>query len=222
MTALSDGRRMLRRAELPKHLNAEHIMVMPAIEKRRWTAADVRVLMDERNAWPRFELLDGELLVTPAPGARHQLVVAAMHVALATYCREERVGVAMISPADIELIAESIMQPDIFVVPEELIPVDPPAGWDWITRLLLAVEVLSPSTQREDRIRKREFYLEHGVPEYWIVDSEARVVERWTGESSRPEILRDYIEWHPVGAVSSLRLDIQRFFVRDCRLPPRL
>ena len=209
-------------AGLRRWRNTGHFMGMPALEGRRWTATDVRVLTDEARAWPRFELLDGELLVTPAPDWRHQLIVGAMHVVLATYCRAQGIGVAVMSPADIELHPESIMQPDNFVIPEELIPSDPPAGWEWVRWLLLAVEVLSPSTQRQDRVRKREFYLDHGVREYWIVDGDARVVERWTATGSRPEICRDALSWHPVGAREPLRLDVQEFFVRDCRLPRRL
>lgn len=209
-------------AELPTLENAEQIMGMPAMEKRHWTAADVRALMDERHGWPRFELLDGELLVTPSPGWRHQLVVGAMHVVLGTYCREQRLGIALTSPADLELAPESIMQPDNFVVPEALIPTDPSVGWEFVSRLVLAVEVLSPSTQRQDRVRKREFYLEHGVGEYWIVDSDARVIERWTPDRPGPEIVRETLHWLPAGAAEPLRLDVQQFFERDCRLPHRL
>ena len=69
---------------------------------------------------------------------------------------------------------------------------------------------------------KREFYLDHGVPDYWIIDADARVIERWTSDSTRPDIRRDVLEWQPATARSSLRIDVQQFFVRDCRLPRRL
>lgn len=222
MTLLRECAFTVTHAELRAHSNAEHIMGMPALHKRRWTAADVRTLMDESRGWPRFELLDGELLVTPSPGSRHQLVVGAMHVVLATYCREQSIGVALMSPADIELVPDSITQPDNFVIPESLIPAEVPAGWDWVTSLLLAVEVLSVSTQRQDRIGKREFYLDHGVREYWIVDADARVIERWKEESDRPEICPEELVWHPADAREPLRIDVQQFFVRECRLPRRL
>ncbi|HMC57020.1 MAG TPA: Uma2 family endonuclease [Gemmatimonadaceae bacterium] len=178
--------------------------------------------MDERSAWPRYELLDGELLVTPSPTWAHQMIVAAMHRIVAPYCIEQSIGVALMSPADIELAVESILQPDVFVVPEELIPTEPVQGWEHVRSLLLAVEVLSPSTQRADRVGKREFYLDHGVPDYWIIDADARVIERWTSDSTRPDIRRDVLEWQPATARSSLRIDVQQFFVRDCRLPRRL
>ena len=67
------------------------------------------------------------------------------------------------------------MQPDVFVVPEQLIPEDRPPHWSEVTWLLLAV-VLSPSSIGQDRVRMRDFYLANGVREYWVVDLNARFV----------------------------------------------
>lgn len=208
----------LPHAELHISPTAEHIMVMPAISRRRWTAADVRALIDENRHWPRYELLDGELLVTPAPTSPHQFAVSEMLLELAAYCRRERLGAALVSPADIELAPESIMQPDVFVVPEQLLRADRPPQWHEVTWLLLAVEVLSPSSIRQDRVQKRDFYLTNGVREYWIVDLDGRIVERWTPESDRPGIVRDVLMWHPSGAQEPLRIDLDEFFHQRCRL----
>lgn len=195
-------------------------MGMPAISgaERRWTAADVRAIIDENRHWPRYELLDGELLVTPAPASPHQFAITALLGLLDPYCRAERLGVALPSPADIQLAPESIMQPDVFVVPEELIPDDRPPQWAEITWLLLAVEVLSPSSISQDRVRKRDFYLARGVREYWIVDLDARFIERWTPEQQRPVVISDVLAWHPTGAREPLRIDLDEFFHERCRL----
>src|SRR6185503_19102091 len=93
-------------------------MGMPAI-RRRWTTDDVRALMDESRAWPRYELIGGELLVTPAPGFIHQIAVTALLGVLTPYVRREDIGVALPSPADLELRLGEITQPDVFVVPLE-------------------------------------------------------------------------------------------------------
>lgn len=212
----------LRHAELRNFLKAEHIMGMPALSQRRWTAADVRDLMDESRAWPRYELLDGELLVTPAPEPRHQLIVGELFVAVRAYCDSERLGVTFTSPSDIELLDESIMQPDVFVVPNDTIPSQPPMRWPHVKRLLLAAEVLSPSSMRQDRVLKREFYLSHGVSHYWVVDPDARVFECWTTTSERPDIVRDVLTWQPRGASSRFTLDVKNFFGVRCRLPRSL
>ena len=68
---------------------------------------------------------------------------------------------------------------------------------------LLAVEVLSPSTARADRTVKRRLYQRAGVPEYWIVDLEARLVERWRPADERPEVLTDTLTWRPVSPAPS-------------------
>ena len=77
--------------------------------------------------------------------------------------------------------------------------------------LLLVVEVLSPSSSRHDRVRKRPLYQRH-VPEYWIVDLDARVIERWQAGEGRPEIVDAMLEWHPAGATSPFVLDVTQYF----------
>jgi Uma2 family endonuclease len=188
-------------------------MAMPAVDRhRRWTAAEVRQIIDESPlAAPRYELVDGELLVTPAPNRRHQEAVARLLIALRAYLERERVGHALTSPFDVELEPEFLSQPDLFVLP--------PDEWRRLAaeriaqRLLLAVEVLSPSSARHDRVRKRPLYQRH-VPEYWIVDLDARLVERWRPTDERPEILTDVLAWHPAGAAETVRLELPGYFAQ--------
>lgn len=139
-------------------------MGMPAVEQR-WTAREVRALIEESPlATPRYELVDGELLVTPSPGYPHQRAVARLLIALGLYCQREGVGDALTSPFDVELEPESITQPDLFVVASEEARRLQKNGLPAFA-LLLAVEVLSPSSSRHDRVRKRPLYQRH-VPEY--------------------------------------------------------
>ena len=78
---------------------------------------------------------------------------------------------------------------------------------------MLAIEVLSPSTARADRLIKRRLYQRAGI-ELWIVDLDARIVERWTPDSARPEICAEWIEWCPPGAAAPFRLDIEALMRR--------
>ena len=188
-------------------------MGMSAVKQRRWTTAEVRALMDESRAWPRYELLEGELLVTPAPGWLHQIAIQELTVIFREYCDREPVGIVVSSPSDLELRAGTITQPDVFVVPNSLLPErEELVGWDRVKALLLAVEVVSPSSVRADRIQKRELYLNAGVAEYWVMDVDARMVEVWYSERETPSVNREVLRWQPSGARSELLIELPRLF----------
>lgn len=168
--------------------------------------------MDESRPWPRYELIGGELLVTPAPGSPHQIIVLEIARVLAAYVDRHRLGVTFVSPADLELLPESIVQPDVFVVPAGSAKGPETTGWDDVKSLLLAVEVVSPSGSRADRVTKRDYYMEAGVPEYWVVDWDARAFERWTPSQETPTIHRDRVLWVPNAAIEPLVVDVAALF----------
>jgi Uma2 family endonuclease len=191
------------RAPLRRERRAEHHMGMPAESKRRWHADDARALQREDRAWPRYEVIDGELLVTPAPMFRHQYAIGELHLELGNYLRQNREAQVWLSPADIQLEPDTTIQPDIFVTPR----IRPISSWASFRSLLLAIEVLSPSSLKQDRTIKRRFYQRHGVPEYWVVDVEARHVERWRPGDTEAQIVRDRIEWRAPGATAPLVIE---------------
>jgi Uma2 family endonuclease len=184
---------------------------MPAETGRRWTAREVRELIAAAPlATPRYELVNGELLVTPGPSPLHQRAVVKLIVALAAYLDAERVGHVITSPSDVELEPELITQPDVFVVPM--------AEWRRVASdarpigaLVLAIEVLSPSSSRHDRVRKRPHYQRH-VPDYWLIDLDARLVERWGPADTRPELVTETLVWQPLGASGPFTLHLPPFF----------
>jgi len=87
-------------------------------------------------------------------------------------------------------------------------------AWAEVGRLMLAVEVISPSTAATDHHEKRMLYQEKGVPEYWIIDTTARSVERWRPDDSVPETLAETLHWRPDAAVSPLGIDLPAYFDR--------
>ena len=93
-----------------------------------------------------------------------------------------------------------------------LVGVRRPEHFDDAKRLLLAAEILSPSTARADRVAKRTLYRDEKVPAYWIIDLDARAVERSTPDESRPEILVDQLDWLPDGASEPLVVDLPAYF----------
>jgi Uma2 family endonuclease len=173
----------------------------------RWTAERVRALPDDGN---RYEVVAGELLVTPAPTFDHQDAVLRMVLRLREYLETTRIGYAAFSPADIEFDVETLVQPDVFVVP--LVEGKRPRRWVDVDTLVLALEVLSPSTARADRTVKRRLFQRVGVPEYWIVDLDARLVERWRPREDRPEIVAETLVWQPAAAHPPLTIELPAFF----------
>jgi Uma2 family endonuclease len=178
-----------------------------ATASKHWTIDMVRALPDDRN---RYETIDGELFVTPAPSLVHQRAVLQLVLRLAPYLKAERLGEAIIAPADVEFAPDTMVEPDLFVVPPIVGRL--PRSWTEVRRLLLVVEVLSPTTARADRVRKRALYARERVPEYWIVDVDARVVERWRPDDERPEVLTERLEWRPDPGRAGLTIDLVEHF----------
>ncbi len=145
---------MLGHAELRRITPAEQIVSMPAMLQRRWTEAEVRQLIDEAPApTPRYELVDGELLVTPSPSLVHQRIARELMLVLHAYVKAHGVGEVLFSPSDVRLARELVVQPDLYVVPRD--DNGPQLTNTRITRLLLAIEIVSPSSARYDRVVKR-------------------------------------------------------------------
>ena len=175
-------------------------MGMPIAQERRWSVEDVWALPDDGN---RHETVDGELLVSPAPRAGHQVVAFGMASALREWVRARRIGVVLMAPSDVILDTYTLVQPDVFVLP--------PVGRDVLwgeTRApipLLVIEVLSPGTARVDRLKKRPRFQRAGI-ECWLVDPESQLVERWLPDADRPEICVDAVRWAPAGVGETFEL----------------
>jgi len=183
-------------------------MAMPVhVPDLDWTVDRALALPSDGN---RYEVLDGELFVTPAPSVPHQLILSRLFTQLHAYIDTNRLGYLLWSPADIAFSPRRLVQPDLFVVPWRASGL--PHDWSDITALLLAVEVLSPSSARADRHRKRVIYQEQGVGEYWIVDGDARLVERWRPTDARPEILTTAFDWQPRAGLSPQRVHVPSLF----------
>ena len=179
-----------------------------ATESRYWLPDDLDTLPDDGN---RYECIDGVLLVTPSPRWTHQRVLGELHLLVAPYVKAQRLGQTMLSPADIRLNPGDLVQPDLFVVPADA---EGLVGSDWtdVHALLLAVEVLSPSTARYDRTLKRRYYQRSGVGEYWVVDATSHLVERWRPDDERPKIIPESLAWQPAAASDALAIDLVALF----------
>ncbi|WP_367131304.1 Uma2 family endonuclease [Saccharothrix sp. HUAS TT1] len=140
--------------------------VMVEVEGDSYTVED---LEDMPDGGRRYELVDGHLLASPAPGYRHQEIVAELCGRLRAACPDDLT--ALPAPFGVRLSARTEVQPDILVgrradFTEKLLPVAP----------LLAVEVLSPSTGIRDLTIKKNAYERMGVVSYWVIDPQEPVM----------------------------------------------
>ncbi|MDP1857621.1 MAG: Uma2 family endonuclease, partial [Gemmatimonadaceae bacterium] len=199
---------IVRHAELHFPPRRAYGMGMPATTDRYWTPADL-AQFPERDG-NRYECIGGELFVTPSPRPVHviaqELLRDELHQALRAAGESLRVFDAT---QDFLPTAKDLVQPDLFVLRERATA---SMRLDKTGCVVLIVEVLSPSTAARDRGIKRLLYQRAGVPEYWVVDVDARRIERWTPDASTAEICHDVIEWRDPVSEAVVRIDLPRFF----------
>ena len=143
-----------------------------AIHRPVLTYEDYAALPDDGR---RYEIHEGDLSVTPAPGTPHQQISGNLHVVFRRHLDAGLPGLVLYAPVDVILSNTTVVQPD-------LVYVDPIRG-HMVTRRgiegppTLAVEIISPSTPGIDRVKKLALYARYGVPYYWIVDPDVRTIE---------------------------------------------
>ena len=183
-------------------------MVMPLPVPR----LTIDMLDDLPDDGTRYELLEGMLLVTPAPSFAHQ-VVATRFASMLSEELESHTTAVVVAVGAIQRGKYTQLQPDVLVCPPG---VRPTLHWRDIRGWWLAVEVLSPSSRLYDREVKRGAYLALGVDEYWIVDPSDCSVEIWSRE--RPEAVRvaEQLVWRPAALDRDLVMDLDRLFRGVC------
>ncbi len=154
-----------------------------ATRTRPWTRADLfERLPDDGN---RYEVLDGELFVTPQAAFDHQFTATQLVTALQPYCERHALG-SVVGPGAV-VFGKNELQPDVMVVPGPR-PA-PHTRWADLPDPILVVEILSDSTRHRDFGKKRDAYERIGIPMYWIVDGENRRVMTFSGASGEPAIV---------------------------------
>lgn len=136
------------------------------------TYEDYVLLPNDRN---RYEILEGELTVTPAPSTKHQTASGNLFVLLAHYIKERDLGKLFHAPIDLILQSTSVLQPDLLFVSKARQRIITEKAIEGVPDLV--IEILSPGTSRIDRVTKAQIYARYSVPAYWIVDPEQEVIE---------------------------------------------
>jgi Uma2 family endonuclease len=174
------------------------------------------------NDGRRYEIHDGELSVTPAPGRTHQAVILRLAAALHAHVSACGLGEVYIAPFDVILAETTIVQPDIIFVANDRLGTLSERGAEGAPTLV--IEALSPSTTRTDRSTKLQLYARHTVPYYWIVDPDRRVIEVYrlgAGVYDGPETFGDD-DLVDVPPLPGLRLNATSLWFPQVRSTPHL
>lgn len=167
---------------------------------------------DELRKFPRdgqrYELVDGFLLVTPAPGTGHQVVLSRLMAGLLGYL-PEGAPARVTSPGEIEIAPKLLLDPDLLVWPSSYPPGTP---WTGISGWWLAVEVSGRGSRIYDRDFKRDAYLALGVREVWLVDLPDRQVLVSRAGAPKDVPHRDQLVWHPPEMPGTLTIGLHTIF----------
>ena len=147
-----------------------------SVQTRPLTYDDLCQLPDDGN---RYEIIDGELIVSPAPGLDHQGFGIELIAITHAYVRQHRLGLVLHAPVDVRLSPHDVVEPDLIFIRQDRLHIaesrryvlGPPD---------LAVEIISPSSVKIDPSRKFNLYERAGVPEYWLVDPRLRTFRMFT------------------------------------------
>jgi Uma2 family endonuclease len=163
---------------------------------------EVHSLRDDGN---KYELVRGDLFITPPPSDGHETILARLSRILDPFVAEHRLGM-LYHPRAVLRFDGSEVEPDLMGRRPN------PAGhWETAPTPILVVEVLSDSTRRRDRVQKRKFYLDAGVPEYWIVDPD-HLTLRVVRPAVADNLVTTQLTWSPSGATQPLVLALADVF----------
>lgn len=154
------------------------MMALRQSDPQPMTYDDYCLLPDDGK---RYQVIEGELFVSPAPRTTHQDIVFELAALLHAHVKARRLGKVYISPTDVVLSLTTVVQPDILFICRENMGI--------ITELNiqgppdLCIEVLSPGTESVDRERKMTMYARYGVQEYWIINPMRQMVSGYVRDS---------------------------------------
>lgn len=170
----------------------------------RWTYAEYARLPNDGN---RYEVLDGEVLVTPSPGTWHQWTAAELFFVLREYVRAHGIG-EMFWALDVLFVEGQYLCPDMVYVPSAQRGRLTDRGVEGVPGLV--VEVVSPGSVRIDRVKKPARYADFGMPQYWVVDRDHEGIWVWDFElgATEPRLETERVIWQPEPTVPALEFAV--------------
>jgi Uma2 family endonuclease len=176
-----------------------------------FTAQDYKNLPE---TGPRYQLVDGNLIVAPAPNRYHQDISRNLEFILCAYLKKHPIGKMYHAPFDVYLDEHNVFQPDILFVSKERAGILTDQGAEGAPELI--VEILSPSTAQLDLDRKKKVYAQHRVIELWIIVPETRQVQiyRLQEHPGRPSAIYERADVFESILLPGLRLEAAEIFAQ--------
>ncbi len=160
-------------------------MIAPVLlEENKLTYEDYLTFPDDGK---RYEIIDGDLFMAPAPDTDHQDISGNLFVLLRRFVRRHQLGRVFYAPYDVVLAEHDIVEPDIIFVATENAHIITEKNIQGAPDLV--IEIVSPSSRERDRVRKFRRYARFGVPEYWIIEPDEETVEVFTLVEGKFELL---------------------------------
>jgi Uma2 family endonuclease len=145
-----------------------------------------RDYLDLPEEGKRYEIINGELIMAPAPRIIHQEVGLRLKMRFFNFNQKKQYGKIFDSPIDVKLSETNLVQPDILYVAKERFSIIKETHINGAPDLI--VEILSPSTAEYDLLDKKEIYAQFGVQEYWLVDPTKQWIEVYLNRNNRFEL----------------------------------
>lgn len=175
-----------------------------ATKLKHWTLEELHSLPEDGN---KYELIRGELFVTPPPTDEHETILARLTRVLDRFVDAHHLG-HVYHPRAVFRLEGSEVEPDLMVRQEAT---GLGNAWEKAPLPLLIVEVFSPTTRRRDQVQKHDFYMDAGIPEYWMIDPEQRVVSVVRAGGERNTV-SDTLLWRVPNVSEALTIPLGEIF----------
>ena len=183
-------------------------MASTATEKKKYTYEDYLKTPDD----VRYELIEGDLLMTPSPVTKHQRILRELGFELLSFARVKDLGEIFLAPFDVHLDNENVVEPDILFISKQRLHIigeknvqGPPD---------LVIEILSESTANRDLVQKKRLYAKFGVKEYWIVIPGEEIVEIYTLKDALYVLCKSFGKENAIESplLKGLKIDLKKIF----------
>lgn len=183
-------------------------VVLTENEKKRYTYEDYLKTPDDE----RYELIEGELLMTPSPMPYYQKVSRELEFELLKFVKENDIGEVFDAPCDVVLNNENVVQPDIFFILKDRLNIIGEKNIQGAPDLV--IEIVSENTVYRDLIQKKRLYANFGVKEFWLVIPKERIVEVYTLMEGDYELFKKYKEGGNLEStpLKGLKIDLKKLF----------